>query len=739
MKTIYIIITALVFPAAVYGQGKLEGKIFDTTDNDETGLPGASVYWAGTTTGTATNAAGYFVIKKVKQTDKLVVSFIGYKTDTITVKKDETYIKHGLGQQNEMGEIVVTGRASGAHIDKLSPILTMNITGAELRKAACCNLSESFETNASVDVNYTDAATGAKQIQLLGLAGNYTQILAENIPTMYGLATAYGLNYIPGPWMESIQVSKGTSSVRNGYESIAGQINVEYKKPAKSEKLYLNGFISNAGREEFNANTSIDLSSKLSTMIMAHGELQGGMGDKNEDGFRDEPDIKQYHLFNRWDYLTDKGDIRVGIKYLEEERVGGQLSYSSGSPDTWTSGFGILINTKRFDLFSKTGMIFTKDRTMSVGWINNYTWHNQNSFYGHRQYDGTQNTFYSSLLYQWFPLIEKHTIDAGASFKYDRYDESLDTDPYRRKESVPGVFLQYTYSDSSKITFVAGVRTDFHNLYGTLFTPRLHLRYEITPKLTLRASAGKGYRTANVLAENSYMLASSRVMIIANDLKIEEAMNYGASLAARLPVGRKELRLTAEAFTTRFINQIIGDLDGDVHQVSFYNLTGKSYSNILQLEASVSPADGLDLLAAWRWNDVKMTTDGMLMDKALAGRYKGLFTASYLTRLKKWQFDYTLQLNGPGRVPSTASNPEQYRREDNFKSFTIMNAQITRYFKRFQVYLGGENLLDFMQHDPIIAAEDPFGDYFDSSLIWGPVYGRKLYAGFRFILNRETK
>lgn len=739
MKNIYIIITALIFPVAAYGQGKLEGKIFDTTDKDEAGLPGASVYWSGTTTGTATNAAGYFEIKKIRQTNKLVVSFIGYKTDTITVGKDETYLKHGLGQQNEMGEIVITGKASGTHIDKLSPILTMNITGAELRKAACCNLSESFETNASVDVNYTDAATGAKQIQLLGLAGNYTQILAENIPTMYGLATAYGLNYIPGPWMESIQVSKGTSSVRNGYESIAGQINVEYKKPAESELLYLNGFISNAGRQEFNANGSVLLNDKLSTMIMAHGELQGGMSDKNDDGFRDEPDIKQYHFFNRWDYLTSKGDIRIGVKYLEEERVGGQLSYSPGSSDTYTDGFGILINTKRFDLFSKTGKVLMNDGSMSVGWINNYTWHSQNSSYGYRQYDGTQNTFYSNLLYQWNPSLGNHTIDAGFSYKYDNFVETLDTDPYGRKESVPGVFLQYTYSDSSKITVVAGVRTDYHNLYGTLFTPRLHLRYEIIPQLTLRASAGKGYRSANVLAENSFMLASSRAMLIASDLKIEEAMNFGASLAARIPLGTKELRVTTEAFTTRFINQVIGDLDADINQVSFYNLTGKSYSNVLQVEASVSPADGLDILAAWRWNDVKMTTDGTLQAKALASRYKGLFTASYLTRLRKWQIDYTLQLNGPGRVPSTEANPEPYRRDDAFGSFIVMNSQITRYFKKFQVYVGGENLLDFMQHDPVIAANDPFGDYFDSSLIWGPVHGRKIYAGFRFILNREKK
>ena len=741
MKYRYYIIIPLLFliSLSLRAQGKLEGKIFDSTDNDQTGLPGANVFWAGTSTGTSTNSAGYFVIKKVRQMNKLVVSFIGYRTDTITIGENESYIKHGLEQNNEIGEIVITGRASGTHIDKLDPILTMNITGAELRKAACCNLSESFETNASVDVNYTDAATGAKQIQLLGLAGTYTQILTENIPSLYGIATAYGLNYIPGPWMESIQVSKGTSSVRNGYESIAGQVNVEYKKPAESEKLYINGFMSDAGRKEFNANTSVNLSDKLSTMVFAHAELQKGMKDHNHDGFRDEPDIKQYHFFNRWDYLTPEGDIRVGIKYLEEERTGGQFTYNSGNPDTWSDGFGISIKTKRLDAFAKTGKVFRSDRSMSIGWINNFSYHSQNSFYGYRQYTGTQNTYYSSLLYQWKPNLGRHTIDAGLSYKYDLYDESLDATLFGRKESVPGMFIQYTYADTSRITVVAGIRTDYHNLYGTYITPRLHLRYVVTPHITFRASAGKGFRSGNVLAENSYLLASSRNMIIADNLMEEEALNFGASIAGRIPMWGKELKLTAEAYRTNFINQIVTDLDANVDEVRFYNLDGKSYSNILQVEASAELLDGLDLLAAWRWNDVMTTIDGTLRSKPLTSRYKGLVTASYLTRLRKWQFDYTLQINGPGRIPSTASNPEEYRREESFRTFTVMNAQISRYFKRFQFYLGAENLLDFTQHMPIIAADDPFGDYFDSGLIWGPVHGRKIYAGFRFIINRDTK
>ncbi len=739
MKAIFYIITAGMFliPVLLSGQGRIEGKIIDSGDREEAGLPGANLVWAGTSTGTSTNAAGFFNLRRTRETDKLVVSFVGYKTDTITVGPDDEYIIHRLTQGSQIGEVLVVSRASGTHINRAEPILTVNITAAELCKAACCNLSESFETNASVDVNYSDASTGAKQIQLLGLAGNYTQILAENIPSVYGLNSAYGLNYIPGPWMESIQISKGTSSVRNGYESMAGQINVEYKKPRTSEKFFMNGFISDAGRKEVNLNTSLLLGDHLSTMILAHAEIQNSQSDHNMDGFRDEPDIKQYNLFNRWDYMTERFTFRTGIKYLGEERIGGQFSFQPGNPDTWTNGFGIRINTQRLEGFSKIGGALTNDQSMTIGWIQNAAWHSQESFFGMRMYNGTQKAYYSNLLYQWNPRLGRHNLDAGLSYKYDLYDEHLDELLLGREESVPGIFTQYTYTDSAKVTFIAGIRADFHNLYGTLITPRVHLRWVISPDFTLRASAGKGYRSGNILAENSFLLASSREMIIPDDTDIEEAWNTGISLTGNLYAGSKLIRLSAEAFHTKFINQIIIDMDADLNEVRFYNLNGRSFSNVIQLEASGQMFEGFDLLAAWRWNDVKMTIDGTLREKPLISRYKGLLTASWMNRLRKWQIDYTLQFNGPGRIPSTALNPEAYRRGDSFKAYTAMNAQVTRNFRKWSIYAGSENMTNFKQHDPIIAADDPFGEYFDSGLIWGPVHGRKIYAGFRVFFNRD--
>ncbi|MBN2665643.1 MAG: TonB-dependent receptor [Bacteroidales bacterium] len=741
MRTILFIISAVIFlnPHVLLGQTRLEGKIYDATGADKSGLPGASVVWAGTTVGTAANAAGYFNIKRVKNSDRLVISFVGYRTDTVSVSSDEDYLEHPLYRQNEMSEVVIVGRTPGQFVSRIDPTMMVNITATELCRAACCNLSESFETNASVDVNFADAATGAKQIQLLGLAGTYTQILAENIPLVYGLNTAYGLNFVPGPWMESIQVSKGTSSVRNGYESVAGQINVEYKKPRESEKFYLNGFISDAGRTELNANSSLIINNRLSTMLMVHGELQDNNGDHNKDGFRDEPDIRQYNLFNRWDYMTERFTFRTGIKVLGEERIGGQFSYQPDAENSRPNSFGIDINTGRIEGFSKIGGVFGDDGSLSIGWIQNAARHRQESRFGLKSYDGTQRTYYSNLLLQWNPGLGKHMFDLGASYKYDLYDENLDMLSFGREESVPGLYAQYTYTDSARMTLLAGIRTDFHNLYGTLVTPRVHLRYVINPVFTLRASAGKGFRASNVLAENSFLLASSRRMVIAGDLDMEEAWNTGLSLIASIPYGTRILSLTGEAYHTSFLNQVITDMDADLREVRFYNLDGKSYSNVIQLEASSTLFEGFDLLAAWRWNDVKMTIDGVLREKPLLSRYRGLVTASWLTRLRKWQFDYTLQLNGPGRIPSTSENPEEYRREDAFGAYTVMNAQVTRYFRKWNIYAGSENLINFMQEDPIIASEDPFGGFFDAGLIWGPVHGRKIYAGFRIILDRETE
>jgi len=629
-----------------------------------------------------------------------------------------------------------------------------------LCKAACCSLAESFETNASVDVSYSDAVTGAKQIQLLGLSGTYVQMLSEIMANHRALAMPFGMDLISGQWLESIQISKGAASVSNGYESLTGQINLEYKKPPSSEKLFVNGYYSTCGRTEGNANGSIILNDSWSTGIFAHASHDTKKHDHNNDGFLDKKYSTRYSLFNRWYYKPNERWItQFGIKAVDEQRTSGQVAFDRKKPlETQRNIYGITIDSKNVEAFCKNGYIFSDDMAKSVALLANYVWHEQESMYGHRFYSGRQNFFSSSFILQsHLGNPKKHKYNAGLNYIYDDLNEAfdkiglllpeqeqffsaIDIPNGSRTEHVPGAFFQYTFSTDEKVTLIAGLRGDYSSFYMRGFiTSRLHIRYDVTSLTTIRASVGNGYRTPCIMAEYNPLLASSRKPIFngkLKDLKQEEGWNYGANITQYIPIGARELVVNLEYYRTHFVNQLIVDFDKNVHEIHFYNLNGKSYSNVFQIEAIIGVISGLELVTAFRINDVKTTTAGILQPKALQSQYKGLFTASYSTPLQKWQFDFTTQLNGGGRVPSTASNPEEHIRHEKFAPYQIFNAQITKNFKNWSFYAGSENIGNFIQHNPVIDAENPFGEFFDSSLVWGPLTGRKFYFGFRFSLDR---
>ncbi len=729
-----ILLTITILPA--FSQ-KVEGYVFELDGNKEKlPLPGANVFWLGTSDGTATDTKGYFELKRPGHGHAdLVVSFIGYRNDTVCLEHSQGIIEVVLDENETLEEVEILERAPGAHVSRTELIPTQQITLGELKKAACCNLSESFETNASVDVNYSDAITGAKQIKLLGLSGKYSQMQTENIPNFQGLASSYGLTYVPGSWMESIQVSKGTSSVKNGYESITGQINIEYKKPENKEKLFVNLYANQAGRLEGNINSSIRVSPKWNTAVFGHISNQSTLLDHNNDGFLDDPVFTQVNLFNRWSYRSDKMEGMWGVKYLNEDRKGGQLDYYSNEPGS-KDLYGTEIKTDRLEAFSKTGFFLNRPES-SIGWINSYIYHDMNSFFGLNTYDGTQHHYYTNLMLQTYINNTAHTITTGVSYVFDHYDENLNDSAFARTEHVPGVFAEYTWNLPEKFTLLAGIRGDYDNLHGFFVTPRLHLRYAITEHTVLRASAGRGSRTASVIAENLSLLTTSRQFIIKEKLKMEQAWNYGAHLTQYIDILGKEMTVNAEFYRTDFTNQVIIDKEHSIDHIMVYNLDGKSYANTYQVEMSYELIKRMDVTVAFRYNDVMMTIGEELMREPLVNKYKGLFTASYATNLRKWQFDFTTQVNGSARIPSTMGLPEEYHMEGYSPAYTILNAQVTRFQKRWEIYLGGENLTNYKQHNPIIDPGDPFGPYFDASNIWGPISGVKVYAGVRYLLKHD--
>ena len=620
-----------------------------------------------------------------------------------------------------LSNVTITSRRAGTR--KLGGVENgVQITRAELCKAACCNLGESFVTNPSVDVNYNDAATGAKQIKLLGLSGTYVQMLTENLPNFRGAAAPYALDYVPGPWMNSIQVSKGSSSVKNGYESITGQIDVEYLKPDADQGVTVNLYGNTKSRMDANADANIHLNDKLSSEVLLHYQDDYGHHDDNNDGFLDQPNLRQWNLQNRWKYMGGSYIFHGGLSMMKEEREGGQTTHTMQMTSSKPL-YKIGINTDRYEGYMKHAFILDSERGTNIALMGSASMHLLDANYGNEHYSVNQKNAYAQLMFE-TNLTDQHNLSVGLSLNHD-YLTSSD------KETTPGAYAQYTYNLNNKIVAMAGLRIDHSSIYGTFVTPRFHLKLAPNDIVSLRLSAGKGYRTVHAMAENNYLLASGRQLVI-DDLQQEQAWNYGASGSLYIPLFGKTLKLNAEYYYTHFSEQAVIDYDSNPTQIRITNLDGRSYSNTLQVDATYPVVKGLELTAAWRWNDVKCTYGGKLMEKPLTSRYKGLVTASYKTPLGIWQFDATLQLNGGGRMPT----PVDGLWSERFGAYEQVSAQITRWFRHFSIYVGGENLTGFHQKQAIINAADPWSSSFDPTMIWGPVHGAMFYAGIRINIGR---
>lgn len=623
-----------------------------------------------------------------------------------------------------MREVTVSARKAG-RVKTGGLGNTEFISSKELLRAACCNLGESFTTNPSVDVNYADAATGAQQIKLLGLSGTYVQMLTENIPNYRGLAAPYALGYIPGPWMQSIQVSKGASSVKNGYESITGQINVEFKKPQATPWADANLYFNSDLKLEANLGANLKLSDRWSTALLGHYEILDKAHDDNGDGFADMPKMRQGSLMSRWAYISDSYMFQAAVKGLKEHREGGQIAHGH----TTHNPYLIDITNERYEAFTKNAFILNPEHMTNIALILSGSIHHERSNYGHKRYDADQRNGYASLMFE-TDFDEHHNLSTGISLNHDWTQEESNTD-----ETTPGVYAQYTYKIGELLTLMGGLRWDHSSLWGSFVTPRMHVKYSPTDWLTLRGSVGKGYRTPHILAENSYLLASNRTIVVDENIGQEKAWNYGFSSQLKIPVGGRTLDLNAEYYYTRFNQQAIIDYDVAERMIEVHGLSNhdKSYSHTIQVDATYEILPKLNVTAAWRWNDVKATYNGKLRQKPMNSRYKGLLTASFAPGLGKWQFDATLQLNGGGRLPDNHGHAEI---PEHFKAYEQVSAQVTRFFRHWSIYAGGENLTGFKQKNAIISADNPWSPDFDATMIYGPVHGAVFYIGARINWNK---
>ncbi|OIQ36406.1 MAG: TonB-dependent receptor [Bacteroidetes bacterium MedPE-SWsnd-G1] len=740
-----IIILFLILPLVSIAQDTLKGMAMVQENGQMSGLPGATVYWLDTDIGTTTNDKGWFTIKYKPEYKKLVISFISYRTDTIEVTSANQEIHHILKDESELEEVVLNAKKKTTSISYLSTANISTISSDELLKAACCNLSESFETNPSIDVNFSDAVTGTKQIQMLGLNSPYLLIAQENIPTVRGASQAYGLTFTPGTWIESIQITKGAGSVVNGYESIAGQINAELVKPLTDDKLFVNLYGANNGRLELNTHFNQILSDKWSTGLYVHVNDRSKKNDQNDDNFLDMPIGSQINVMNRWQYQNvETGWVGfLNLRYLNDEKQAGEVNFNPDIDKMTTNAWGSEIETNRFDTALKIGYVFPEIPFQSVGFQTAYSKHNQDSYYGLRTYNIEQESVYSSLIFNSIIGDTRNKFKTGFTFTYDKYKEMVELVDYGRNENSIGAFFEYAFDNLDEFSFTAGLRADQHNKLGFFVTPRFHLRYAPWEKAVIRGSFGRGKRSANVFAENQQLFASNRSINLIEDggkvygLDPETAWNYGISFLQGFNLFDKKGDVLIDFFRTDFTNQVVVDWENP-QEIAFYNLDGKSFANSFQTEINYNVIENVDVRLSYKFYDISTDYKDGTNSKPLVPKHRFFANAGYKTTVRNnsyWMFDLTYNLVGKQRFPFTGTNPTEYQRPEYSPSTNLLNAQITKIFSpKFEMYIGGENITGTTQDNPIIASENPFNPYFDSTMVYAPINGANFYTGLRFKL-----
>ena len=745
MKSILQLIVLL--PLFLFSQKEIKGIVMEQNSNNErVPLLGANVFWLNTTLGTMTSDDGTFTVPYDTSYKKLVISYIGFRTDTLLIETPKS-IFHVLKASDDLGEVTVSVRKKSSATSFLSSQNITTISSKELLKAACCNLSESFETNPSIDVNFTDAISGTKQIRMLGLTSPYILITTENIPSIRGASQAYGLSFVPGTWVESIQITKGAGSVINGFESIAGQINAELVKPTTDNQIFINAYGSLNGRAELNTHYNTQLSDKLSTGLYIHANNRSQKFDRNNDLFLDMPLANQINIMNRWQYVNlQKGLISfLNVRYLNDEKQAGQLSFDPKTDRLSTSVWGSEIDTKRFEISGKFGYVNPDIPYRSLGIQVAYSAHDQDSYFGVNHYDINHKSMYSNMVYNTIISDSRHKIKTGLNATYDRYNELVNSQVYNRNERSVGGFFEYSFDNLDALNLTAGVRIDHHNLLGTFFTPRLHARYTPWEKSALRVSFGRGKRAANIFTENQKLFATSRQINVQSSggtiygLDPEIAWNYGVSFLQGFNLFGRKADLTLDFYGTNFENQVVVDYENP-YEVSFYNLEGASYANSFQAEFSWNLMDYLDLKTAYKFYDVKTQYASGKLEKPLTSQHRYFANLSYEAHSEKgegvWKFDTTFNWLGKQRFSSTEISPQAYQLPMYSPSISTLNLQVTKVFSEaFEIYLGAENITNVTQKSPILSSENPFGPNFDTTFVYGPIFGSTFYTGLRYKLN----
>jgi outer membrane receptor for ferrienterochelin and colicins len=743
LKIVWIAFLSLI-PLASFSN-EVKGRV---SNKEGEPLPGAYIAWKSRPDITTASAIdGTFSIPKEQDTDTLLVSMVGYAPLAIFVKQNQSNLNITLKEAALIEGVEVREQISAKSLDANSVRQVQRFSDKEFTKAACCNLSESFENISAVDVGTSDAVTGIRQIQMMGFSGIYIQTMVDNMPINSGLNSASGLTYIPGMYVKGMQLSKGVGSVTNGYDGMTGSLNIELRKPYNKERLIVNGYFNPMNlRTEGNVIFTHQLTNQWASTTMVHGSGTYAESDVNKDEIQDFPLQDNFQVSQKWMYMKDKWEAVFGGRYVNYKQRMDAKSPTMPQMPFWTSRH----NDEKIEIQGMIGYVFNKEPIKSMGLRVNAIQNNLSNQFGSRLYNATENSMNAKWVYQNIVKNAFHHITIGASFYGNETREhfrDMDNDlRMNRQEYVPGVFAEWTETSFKNWVMVGGIRYDYHNFFGNIITPRLHTKWQMTEHTEVRLGAGRGQRTANPFADYQGIFSANRRVVLPNridngfyGLQQEVSWNYGGSVSHCFKILHRPANITADYYYTRFDEQLQVDRDKDAGEIHFYNIKAlglNSFSHSASVELDFSPIKRSEIRTAYRYIDSRSDfMDGVQRFNPLISTHRAFINLAYELR-NGWTFDFTVNWQSPKRLPQGENLPEDLKDlPTHSPSYTSMMAQVMKKFKKsFEIYAGGENLLNIRQDDLIRLASSPYSPYFDPTLVWGPSLGAMFYVGFRYYI-----
>lgn len=737
-----IYITGFLSICSVLGWAQepmLSGTVKDAGTREP--LAYASVLLLPSVTGATTDEQGGFSIplSGITSPARLVVSFIGYQTDTVSVNSRQSrYTIYLNPDVNALQEVVVVSGTMKEVTKMNSPIPVEVYSPALFMKNPTPSIFESLGMVNGVQPQLNCNVCNTGDIHINGMEGPYTMVLIDGMPIVSSLATVYGLAGIPNSLVKRIEIVKGPASTLYGSEAVGGLVNIITKTPLTSPLLHVD--LSATSMAEYNADISTKWKFRNTHALVGVNYFNfQNPTDVNGDNFTDVTQQQRISLFNKLEFTRkEERQASLAVRYVYEDRWGGELQWRQhlrGSDQV----YGESIYTNRFEVL---GNYQLPVRNEKIIFDYSYNDHIQDSYYGIHPFVADQQVAFGQL--RWDKKVGRHDLLAGIPFRYIYYDDNTvgtqgtDSTNSPMHTVLPGIFLQDELTVNDHLTVLGGMRYDHHNRHGNIFSPRVSFKYSPNKANTFRLSTGNGFRVVNLFTEDHAALTGARSVVIQNELKPEQSWNVNLNYATNITHSSGFIGFDASLFYTYFTNKIVGDFLTDPDLILYDNLAGHAVSKGVTINADVAFASSLKIIAGVTVMDVyqKQTigTKERKVSQLFAPKFSGTYAISYFVDRIGLTFDVTGRFNGPMKLPVGPRDIDP--RPDESPWFTIMNVQVAKKFTNgFEVYGGVKNIFDFFPENPLLEPENPFGKNFDTSYNYASIQGVKGFLGVRYTVD----